>query len=296
MKLETAGNIDLAAFVSGAICVSRESIREEIERRQEELLDRMCGPRYRPKGSCRRLGYYWKSIITSVGVVRFRAAKVRADGRVIVPVLHMMGMSRMKYSMDVVARCVDLASRLSYQDAGEQFLMVTGIRVPKRPIHALVQRVAPLLLREVAPSSSDIIFADSTEVRSIKRREMNRVDVAVAWNDGKKNLVHIGVNEGWRKLEGSERAVVDALEKSPDEIIKPRSSPGLDKAESPSDPPLSGTATEPPPPEDNNELTEALLAEEKLENEKIKKIENEKLENQEKTIMEGSNPSPCPLQ
>jgi len=30
----------------------------------------------------------------------------------------------------------------------------------------------------------------------------------VAWSDGKRSLVHIGVNLGWRKLEGSEMSVL----------------------------------------------------------------------------------------
>jgi len=206
MRIDFTSNIGISALLESATERSREALREAVERRQDLLLEELCGPMRKPRG-CRRAGSYRKTIITSMGEVGLRLVKVTDGRRTWTPILEELGIKGRRYSMDVVARCADLATRLSYHDASEQFRRVTGVYVPKGTIHSFVQRAAKILM-EAHGAGTGTIFADSTEVRAIKKREMNRVDVAVAWNDGKKNLVHIGVNEGWRKLEGSEMSVL----------------------------------------------------------------------------------------
>ena len=206
MRIDFTSNIGISALLESATERSREALREAVERRQDLLLEQLCGPMRKPRG-CRRAGTYRKTIITSMGEVRLRLVKVTDGRRTWTPILEELGIKGRRYSMDVVARCADLATRLSYHDASEQFRRVTGVYVPKGTIHSFVQRVAGMLM-EARGAGKGTIFADSTEVRAIRRREMNRVDVAVAWSDGKKSLVHIGVNEGWRKLEGSEMSVL----------------------------------------------------------------------------------------
>jgi len=193
MRIDSASNIGISGLLESAAERSREALREAIEKHQDLILERLCGPMRKPRG-CRRAGSYRKTIITSMGEVGLRLVKVTDGRRTWTPILEELGIKGRRYSMDVVARCVDLASRLSYHDADEQFRRMTGIYVPKGTIHAFVQKSAEILM-EAHGAGTGIIFADSTEVRSIKRREMNRVDVAVSWSNGKRSLVHIGVNE-----------------------------------------------------------------------------------------------------
>jgi len=75
--------------------------------------------------------------------------------------------------MDVVARCADLATRLSYHDASEQFRRVTEVYVPKGTIHSFVQRVAGIMM-EAHGAGKGTTFADSTEVKGDQERGDDR--------------------------------------------------------------------------------------------------------------------------
>lgn len=59
-----------------------------IERQQEELVDELCGPSYSRGYTYRRGSSYTKTLITGIGMVRFRVKKVirRIDNTVRSPI------------------------------------------------------------------------------------------------------------------------------------------------------------------------------------------------------------------
>lgn len=89
---------------------------------------------------------------------------------------------------------------MSYQDASLEFQEATGIHVPKRTIHSFVQEIAPQLHEANCKANQlcqkEIVQGDTTQVRALPRREMNRVHVLLS-NSGK--LLHLNVNEEWPK-------------------------------------------------------------------------------------------------
>ena len=130
MRIDFTSNIGISTLLESATERSREALREAVERRQDLLLEQLCGPMRKPRG-CRRAGSYRKTIITSMGEVRLRLVKVTDGRRTWTPILEELGIKGRRYSMDVAARCADLASRLSYHDASEQFRRMTEVYVPK---------------------------------------------------------------------------------------------------------------------------------------------------------------------
>jgi len=213
-------HIDLAELTENARCHSKRELVRLIERRQEELVDELCGPRY-----CRGQGYryrrgasYTKRLVTSLGEVRFRVARVvrRTDGRVYSPILDALDVRRRRYSRDVRMICVEFASKMSYGDASMEFETATGIQVPKRTIHSFVQELAPRLLEaNRTAAKAGLIMGDSTKVRGLASREMNDVRVLIS---GGGRMLSLEVNGEWPRAEAGilvsddEPGLVNAVE------------------------------------------------------------------------------------
>jgi len=213
-------HIDLAELTENARCHSKRELVRLIERRQEELVDGLCGPRYcRGQGyRYRRGGSYTKRLITSLGEVRFRVARVvrRTDGKVHSPILDALDVRRRRYSRDVRMICVEFASKMSYGDANTEFETATGIHVPKRTIHSFVQELAPRLLEANRTAvNAGLVIGDSTKVRALNRREMNHVRVLIS---GGGRLLSLTVNDRWPRAEAGvlvsddEPGLVNAVE------------------------------------------------------------------------------------
>ena len=89
-------HIDLAEMTENARCRSKRELVRLIERRQEELVDELCGPRYSRSHTYRRGGSYTKTLITGLGMVRFRVKRVirRIDDTVRSPILEALDVKR----------------------------------------------------------------------------------------------------------------------------------------------------------------------------------------------------------
>jgi hypothetical protein len=203
--------IDLAEIIQDVNVHSRFELVNQIQKRQEQIIMQLCGPKYSREHSFKfkRAGSYTKKLTTPLGTVSFKAQKVRspADNTVSSPILECLSIKRRKYSKDLRMKLAEYASKMSYQDASIEFETATGIHVPKRTIHSFVQEIAPKLLRAnnaqnhpAEETKAETIMGDTTEVRALRGREMNMVHVLIS-NSGE--LLHIDVNEEWpsRKAE-----------------------------------------------------------------------------------------------
>ena len=172
-----------------------------IEDRQERIIEKLCGPKYSRSHPYRRGGSYTKTLVTSLGTVRFKVKRVinRINKSVSAPILESLDVKRRKYSRDVRMKLAEFASKMTYGDASLEFETVTGIHVPKRTILSFVQETAPPLLEAnktiVKP---EIVMGDTTKVRAANSGEMNEVHVLLS--DGGQ-LLHLGVNGEWPSSE-----------------------------------------------------------------------------------------------
>lgn len=194
-------HIDLAELTENARYRSKWELVRLIERRQRELVDGLCGPRYSRGHLYRRGSSYTKRLITDLGEVVFRVEKVirRSDGGVSSPILEAFDIKRRMYSRDVRMKCVEFASKMSYGDAGTEFETATGIHVPKRTIHSFVQELAPRLLEaNRTAAKAGLVMGDSTRVRARATKEMNHVRVLIT---GGGLLLGLTVNGEWPEAE-----------------------------------------------------------------------------------------------
>jgi len=211
-------HIDLTELAEKARIHSRRELVSLIERRQEELVYELCGPRYSRCHPYRRGGSYTRRLVTSLGEVRFKVKKVvsRTDGRVSTPILDALDIKRRRYSRDVRMKCAEFASKMSYGDASTEYETATGIRVPKRTIHGFVQELAPRLLRASrTAANAGLVIGDSTKVRGLGSREMNNVRVLIT---GGGRLLSLTINDDWPRAEAGvlvsdgEPGLVNAVE------------------------------------------------------------------------------------
>jgi len=194
-------HIDLAELAEQARTRSRRDLVNLIERRQETLVEELCGPRYSRSHPHRRGGTYTKSLVTCLGEIRFKAKKIvrRSDGKTSTPLLEALDVKRRRYSRGVRMRLAEFASKMSYGDACLEFETATGIHVPKRTIHSFVGEIAPMLLEAgKMAAEAEIVIGDSTKVRARASREMNNVRVLIS---GGGSLLALKVNEAWPRAE-----------------------------------------------------------------------------------------------
>ena len=87
-----------------------------IEERQKQLIRSLCGPKYSRSHPYRRAGSYAKTLVTSIGAIRFKVKRVmrRTDNRIESPILAALDVKRRKYSRDVRMKLVEFASKMSY--------------------------------------------------------------------------------------------------------------------------------------------------------------------------------------
>jgi hypothetical protein len=193
--------IDLTDLIGCVNSRSRLELVGLVEERREQLIEGLCGPRYSRSHLYRRGGSYTKTLITGIGGIRFRVKRVisRSDGRVSSPILEALDVRRRRYSRDVRMKLVDFASKMSCGDAGLEFEAATGVRVPRRTIHSLVQEIAPRLLEaNQASTRQGLVLGDTTKVRALKSREMNEVHVLLS---GSSQVLSLEVNGGWPVFE-----------------------------------------------------------------------------------------------
>jgi hypothetical protein len=196
-----AFHIDLAEIIQDVNVHSRFELVNQIQKRQEQIITQLCGPKYSRNHSFKRAGSYAKELVTAIGTVNFKVQKVRsrANNAITSPILECLDLKRRKYSKDLRMKLAEYASKMSYQDASLEFETATGIRVPKRTIHSFVHEIAQLLLKANKPNNrseqeTETVIGDSTEVRALQSREMNMVHVLIS---GSGELLHLDVNDEW---------------------------------------------------------------------------------------------------
>lgn len=194
-------HIDLTCLIGHSNNHSRSELVRLIEERQERIIGELGVPKYSRSHPYRRAGSYAKTLVTSIGAIRFKVKRVmrRTDNRIESPILEALDVKRRKYSRDVRMKLAEFASKMSYQDASLEFETATGIGVPKRTIHSFVQEVAPSLLEANRTGTQPkIVMGDTTRVRALKSREMNEVHVLISEGG---QLLHLGVNGEWPRVE-----------------------------------------------------------------------------------------------
>ena len=172
---------------------SRSELVRLIVERQEELILELCDPKYSRSHAYKKAGTYTKTLVTSLGTIKFKVkgVKGRGDGRTISPILDSLEVNRRKYTRDFRMKLAEFASKISYNDASLEFETATGVHVLKRTIHSFVKEIAPPLLEaNKADNKPGIVIGDSTKVRALKSRVMNEVHVLLS--DGGQ-LLHLGV-------------------------------------------------------------------------------------------------------
>jgi len=200
-KTAPRSHIDLTDLIERSNGHSQSELVRLIEDRQERIIEKLCGPKYSRSHPYRRGGSYTKTLVTSLGTVRFKVKRVinRINKSVSAPILESLDVKRRKYSRDVRMKLAEFASKMTYGDASLEFETVTGIHVPKRTILSFVQETAPPLLEAnktiVKP---EIVMGDTTKVRAANSGEMNEVHVLLS--DGGQ-LLHLGVNGEWPSSE-----------------------------------------------------------------------------------------------
>ncbi len=216
----TGKDIDIADLVDIAHLVSLEQLKTEIEDYQELLIQDMLKLGYRKAGS------YMKTIVTTLGVITFRVVRLRKpDGSgTISPILDAFHIRNQKYTRDVRMLCVDMASKMSYNDASEEIKRTNKIHVPKRTIHSFVQEIGPKLKKvnsmiTAGEEKPKIIMGDGTEVRSIYKMP-NEVRVIIGADQ--RSLFDVRVNVPWDLMyrpdgnyvlvSDDERSLVDGLQ------------------------------------------------------------------------------------
>lgn len=202
--------IDLASLIEELKEKSRRSLKEALESYQARLLDELCGEKRKPNGIYRRAGSARrpKTIITSLGVVKFRLLKVKkeATGETMTPILDVLDVRGRKYTRQVKAECAELTSKLSYGDASEEYNRLTGVLIPKSTIHGFTQKLAPGMLQAVLNSATpsqperQVILMDGTEVRNVERGGFNQVRVGIGVDETGKRLLNLTVNQPYQPI------------------------------------------------------------------------------------------------
>lgn len=132
MLVDAVPRIDLANLIEELKTKSRESLLEAVEAYQERLLDELCGEKRKPNSTYRRAGSgrRLKTIVTTLGVVRFRTLKVKnhATGETLTPILDILDVRGRKYTRQVK---VQSAMRRTNQQA-ELWRYSRGVPPPHR--------------------------------------------------------------------------------------------------------------------------------------------------------------------
>jgi len=194
-------HIDLSDLIHRSNGHSRSELVRSIEERQERLVQELCGPKYSRSHPYKRAGSYTKTLVTSLGNIRFKVKRVikRADNSISSPILEALDVKHHKYSRDVRMKLAEFASKMSYNDSSLEFETATGVHVPKRTIHSFVQEIAPPLLEANKTANEPrIVLGDSTEVRGLETGEMNNVHILLSEGG---QLLHLGVNSEWLSYE-----------------------------------------------------------------------------------------------
>jgi len=149
--VEAAFHIDLAGIIQGINTHSRSELINQIQKSQEQIIMRLCGPKYSHEHSFKfkRAGSCTKKVTTLLGKISFKVQKVRdrIGNSIASPILEFLDLKRHKYSKDLRMKLTEYASKMSYQDTSLKFETATGINVPKSAIHRFVQEVAQRLLK-----------------------------------------------------------------------------------------------------------------------------------------------------
>ena len=103
--------IDLSDLIEAEQIKTAKRLKESIEEYQDKILAQILSmnPKYRRRNT------YEKSLVTSLGKVNLKIAKVDlGNGKMISPMLDVLQIRRRKYSQELRMLAADTASRLSY--------------------------------------------------------------------------------------------------------------------------------------------------------------------------------------
>jgi hypothetical protein len=132
---EESRHIDLTELIARERIKTRESLRESIERIQENVVCELASSGWV------RSTTYSRELVTTLGEIGLTVVKMRRGAKVFSPILDMLSIRRKRYSQELRMILADMAARLSYGDTRKQFMELTGVDVPKRTIHTFVQEV-----------------------------------------------------------------------------------------------------------------------------------------------------------
>jgi hypothetical protein len=226
-EAEDLGQIDLTNLFRAARDCGAEELLELLRLEEDRLIDLLQAERL-PSGAHRyvRGGHYRRALVTKLGMVVVVITRIRdrLRRRTFSPLLHVLGLSRRRYSRDLRLACAEEATRTSYGEASESIQRSLNVRVPRRTIWNFVQEIAPWAeqgARSVPILETDgAHVADGTFVRSWWRGRPHEVNVAIRQrrSDHKVEVVGLRVGGAAGRVIGPEveRLVTDgALAYSP---------------------------------------------------------------------------------
>lgn len=209
------------------LIVAATSLREY----QDEILQKVLGAPWEPRHQQKpapwacpkcgsRLGFARRGsrprrLRSSLGVVDFELRQVTCLAcagagihTTFSPFPELLGLpARARVSEELIRKGVDVATRLSYQQAGEVTEVMTGQRLSATTIHKEVQKRAQDVVFTV-PTEAPILLLDSTKVKAGDKKNGIDINLALAINqvspDGKrrvldKTLVAMGTGS-WESL------------------------------------------------------------------------------------------------
>jgi hypothetical protein len=193
-------------FESLAVAMSRRvggaALAATLEELQEQLLDRVCGPKWAPmrglwapfacpgcgaRSDFARKGWRTRPrrFETSAGTVLVRLAHVgcRGCGKVFAPLLVMWGLSGKRRTDRLKLDLADLAAQMSFARAG-RIAAASGRRGSASSAHRAVAEVAGMLtdrrgLLEPSVRSAPVVILDGTRVRAGTKRLGTQANLAI---------------------------------------------------------------------------------------------------------------------
>lgn len=213
ISIELKGDINLTELAKKIeeMELGKMVLKTILERRQEELVNELCGPKHSRGYAFTRNGSKKRSVNTKLGSIGLRVNRVKNEktGNTFKPLLQLLGLNgKEHYTKDVKMDCADTATKLSYRDSVEE-ARKRGLRVSKSTIHAFVQEIGPVMRSEREKrlrGKHDVVLADGTKAHALKKGEKNEINAAIGrdMETGEKTLLGVTVNKSWH--ETSEKA------------------------------------------------------------------------------------------
>ena len=208
MMEEICRPIDLSDLIEAEQIKTAKRLKESIEEYQNKIVTEILAL----TRSYKRKGTYERGLVTSLGKVRLKIAKVDlGNGKMISPMLDVLQIRRRRYSQELRMLAADTASRLSYGKSKEQLLRSNSVDIPKATIHSFVQEIGDEVRKKALSSSIPekahrasqespalpVVEADGTKTHSTDHKENNvRVAMTYDQNTKEKHILGLVVNKG----------------------------------------------------------------------------------------------------